>query len=132
MGVGRRRWRSAAACVVVLVLGAACGARVSDEQRLAAVGNGGSGSLSGSGAGSNDAGGGTDLVTGAGDDSAGGTATTVAGQSGPTTTAFSGDNGGATDVGVTGDTITVGNVATLSGPVPGLFQGAVIGTQAWV
>jgi len=46
------------------------------------------------------------------------------------TAAPAGGNGGATDIGVTADSITLGNVATLSGPVPGLFQGAVIGTQA--
>ena len=43
-----------------------------------------------------------------------------------------GDNGGATDIGVTGDAVRLGNVSTLSGPVPGLFRGAVIGTQAVV
>jgi ABC-type branched-subunit amino acid transport system substrate-binding protein len=43
-----------------------------------------------------------------------------------------GGNGGATDVGITGDTVVLGNVSTLSGPVPGLFQGAVIGAQAAV
>ncbi|MGB8651406.1 MAG: ABC transporter substrate-binding protein, partial [Mycobacteriales bacterium] len=42
-----------------------------------------------------------------------------------------GGNGGAVDVGVTATSITVGNVADMSGPVPGLFQGAVIGTQAY-
>lgn len=41
-------------------------------------------------------------------------------------------NGGATDVGVTASTLTVGTIADLSGPVPGLFQGAVAGTQAYV
>src|SRR5205085_2015025 len=102
-----------------------------DEQRLAAVGNGTrTGNASGSGSAAGSTGGG--LAPGAGDNG-GGAATTVAGASGggPTTTAFSGNNGGATDVGITADTITLGNVATLSGPVPGLFQGAVIGTQAW-
>ena len=51
---------------------------------------------------------------------------------GPTaTTAPKEGNGGATDVGVTPTEITVGNISTLSGPVPGLFQGAVLGTQAF-
>jgi ABC-type branched-subunit amino acid transport system substrate-binding protein len=43
-----------------------------------------------------------------------------------------GGNGGSTDVGVTGTQITLGTIATLSGPVPGLFQGAVLGTQAFI
>jgi ABC-type branched-subunit amino acid transport system substrate-binding protein len=131
--VGRRRsWRIVIVFVALVVL-AACGARVSDEQRAAAVGTGDAGGASGpvseNGSGTESG----DLAPGAGDTGDAGTATSVADDSGgPTTTAFSGDNGGATDVGITGDTITVGNVATLSGPVPGLFQGAVIGTQAWV
>lgn len=61
---------------------------------------------------------------------------TVAGKPGqkgasPTLAVASGDNGGATDAGVTGTSITVGNVSDLSGPVPGLFQGAVDGTEAY-
>ena len=43
----------------------------------------------------------------------------------------SGGNGGATDVGVTGTAIQIANVSDLSGPVPGLFQGAVVGTKAY-
>ena len=42
-----------------------------------------------------------------------------------------GGNGGATDVGVTATSVTFGNVSTLSGPVPGLFAGAVYGTRAY-
>lgn len=43
-----------------------------------------------------------------------------------------GGNGGATDVGVTDDQIVLGTVASLSGPIPGLFEGAVNGTNAYV
>lgn len=39
--------------------------------------------------------------------------------------------GGATDVGVSPTEIRVGWVGTLTGPQPGLFRGALIGTQAW-
>ena len=41
------------------------------------------------------------------------------------------DNGGATDVGVTGNSITVTNISIQSGPVPGLFIGALYGTDAY-
>lgn len=41
-----------------------------------------------------------------------------------------GGNGGATDVGVTEDSITLGLITTLTGPVPGLFRGAAVGAQA--
>ncbi|MHB8669144.1 MAG: ABC transporter substrate-binding protein [Acidimicrobiales bacterium] len=41
-------------------------------------------------------------------------------------------NGGSTDVGVSADSILLGNVSTLTGPVPGLFKGAVVGTQAFL
>lgn len=40
--------------------------------------------------------------------------------------------GGATDVGVTATEIRLGWVGTLTGPVPGIFRGALAGTQAWV
>lgn len=43
----------------------------------------------------------------------------------------SGGNGGATAVGVTATSIQVANVSDLSGPVPGLFQSAVVGTRAY-
>jgi ABC-type branched-subunit amino acid transport system substrate-binding protein len=52
---------------------------------------------------------------------------------GPTAgpSAVPGDNGGATDVGVTATSIQVGTVADLSGPQPGLFQGVVAGARAY-
>jgi branched-chain amino acid transport system substrate-binding protein len=43
----------------------------------------------------------------------------------------SGGNGGATAVGVTANSVTVGSVATISGPDPGLFKGAASGAQAY-
>src|SRR5207248_11803468 len=72
--------------------------------------------------------------TAAGSTSSGPSATGSSAAAGPAQTAAApaGGNGGATDIGVTADTYTLGNVATLSGPVPGIFQGAVIGTQAGV
>jgi ABC-type branched-subunit amino acid transport system substrate-binding protein len=42
-----------------------------------------------------------------------------------------GGNGGSTDVGVTANSITVGNASDLTGPVPGLFQGAPYGLDAY-
>ena len=49
----------------------------------------------------------------------------------PVATPPPGGNGGATDIGVTANSLTVANVSDLSGPVPGIFQGAVIGTRAY-
>lgn len=56
------------------------------------------------------------------------------GATGPASAALAappGGNGGATDVGVTATEIDLGNVATLGGPVPGLFAGALAGAQAY-
>ena len=63
-------------------------------------------------------------------------ATTLPGQSRAATVNVhampAGGNGGATDVGITASEIRLGNVSTLTGPVPGLFQGATVGAQAFV
>jgi ABC-type branched-subunit amino acid transport system substrate-binding protein len=134
--------------VISALLLTACGARLDDRTRreaangqLVQAGTGGSGGgttgASADGGTTGDLGGST---TGAGSATTGGTSGTAgtSGTSGSTGStgggapAPAGGNGGATDVGVTDNSILLGNVSDLSGPVPGLFQGAVIGTQAYL
>ena len=79
------------------------------------------------GSGTTTSGGGT---TGSGPATGGTSGTAVGGGAGAPAPA--GGNGGATDIGVTATSITVGNVASLSGPIPGLFEGAVNGTNAYI
>lgn len=43
-----------------------------------------------------------------------------------------GGNGGATDTGIAGDTITISNVSDISGAVPGLFEDAQLAAKAYV
>jgi ABC-type branched-subunit amino acid transport system substrate-binding protein len=136
------RWR--ALLLGVCLVSAACGARVPSALReraaRAALSSGGvngqagsstdaSGSVRGdlgaSGAAAGAVGsssGGTGGAAGAGGSSAGG----AVGQPAPP-----GGNGGATDVGVTPNSILLGNVSDVTGPVPGIFQGAVLATQAY-
>ncbi|MGQ0432170.1 MAG: ABC transporter substrate-binding protein [Microthrixaceae bacterium] len=136
--------RHAAVFVLICVLlAAACGGRVTSQQVLAEAaedGVAGSGGLrSGTGSGGLDGSdgftdggtleGGTTGGTGGSGTTSGGTGGT--GRNDPSKTAPAGGNGGATDVGVTKDRISFGNVSTLSGPVPGLFRGALVGAQAW-
>ena len=137
------------AVLALVCLAAACGARVTDEQRLAATngttaagtGTGATGVGAGTGTEAGPAGPGASEVGGdAGALPAGGEAGATAENQAPGAAAPApggapapqGDNGGATDVGVTADTISLGTVTTLSGPIPGLFQGAAIGSQAVV
>ncbi|MEO7429673.1 MAG: ABC transporter substrate-binding protein, partial [Acidimicrobiales bacterium] len=137
------RRHGAIGLLVCLVLAGACGGRVTREQvlaeasqdgvtqgaaasarRTAADGTGLAGPAD-AGAVAPDASGGSGA--GAAASGAGGTGGTAKAAS----TAPTGGNGGATDVGVTKDRIYLGNVSTLSGPVPGLFHGALVGAQAW-
>jgi ABC-type branched-subunit amino acid transport system substrate-binding protein len=142
----------ASALLVCAALAAACGGRVSRDQvaaeaaedgfaggQLAAGGGGagtgatgartGTGTRAGGGTGGGAGGAAAGAGGGGGGSAAGATATDGGG--GPATTLPPGGNGGATDVGVTEDRIVLGNVSTVSGPVPGLFRGALVGVQAW-
>ena len=144
----------AAALVVTAAAAAGCGVRASPGLIRAAAnaelgrsaGPGGAGAAAGAAAAVPGSGGGQ--VSGArtggapatGSSSAGG-APVVGGTGGAEGAAGSGavvgsgaavgDNGGATDTGVTATAITVANVSDLSGPVPGLFQDGVTGTEAY-
>lgn len=137
--------------VVGVLLLTACGSRLDDQTRAAAAagtlsqagpGGGGSGGTSGAAAVGTAGAAGTTGAVGSGGTTGGTTGTAgTAGTTGSTGTAGTtgaappapaGGNGGAVDVGVTGNSILLGNVSDLSGPVPGLFQGAVIGTQAYL
>jgi ABC-type branched-subunit amino acid transport system substrate-binding protein len=136
---GRRTYAGAA--LAVLLIATACGSRVSEEQaasELAADFGAAGGSAAGGGLGGVDGegggpaaggalGGGADGVTGAG----GSGSSNGAGGSGGSSRAGTRSVGGATDIGVTASEIRIGNVSTLTGPVPGLFRGALIGTQAF-
>jgi ABC-type branched-subunit amino acid transport system substrate-binding protein len=59
-------------------------------------------------------------------------AATTAGSGATTTPPTTGATSTADETtGLTATTINIGEIADVSGPVPGLFQGAVYGTQAW-
>lgn len=137
----------AVALLVCAALAAACGGRVSREQVAieaeedgfafgaggAAIGAGRSGGATGTRGGTA---GGAGAGGGAGGTGAGGTGGAGAGGEGGGGEAVAptqpeGGNGGATDIGVTETEIIIGNVSTLTGPVPGLFRGALVGVQAW-
>ena len=132
----------AAILLASALVAAGCGARLDKRQLADAAASGGrglgAGSSSESGANlaasEGQAGAGLAGSGGAGAGGAAGTAGGPAGRAGSgavSAKAPPGGNGGATDTGVTGDSITLGNVSLLTGPVPGLFQGAVRGTQAF-
>lgn len=131
----------------VALLASGCGARWSDEQRAqvigrnqgisatrAAAGTTGSGSTTaattpGAVAGTTDPGasgaGATGGAAGAGPATGGGEAAAATG--GPKPCAAPSDAPG-----VTNDTITVGNISTVTGPIPGLGATAVAATRAYV
>ena len=61
----------------------------------------------------------------------GGTPTTNPGSPGATIAPPAAITGSLSGPGITATTITIGQIATVSGPVPGLFQGAFDGLKAW-
>jgi ABC-type branched-subunit amino acid transport system substrate-binding protein len=147
------RTRSAWLLIIPALLLAACGSRLSDSQREAAIGAGGgrngtgtfsaagddSGDLGDTGTGTDGSGGGAgdSASTGGGGGGGGGGESTGGGGGGgggdnPAAEAPAGGNGGATDVGVTGNEITIANVSDISGPRPGLFKSSQQATQAFV
>ena len=135
------------------VLSTACGARLSDEQRQEALtqfGSGGGGVSQGEvvddtageelAAGDDAAVETTTETTGGTEGTAGSAGTEgtaagaggAAGASGDTRKAPPGGNGGATDKGITADTILINNVSDISGAVPGLFEDAQLAVKAYV
>jgi ABC-type branched-subunit amino acid transport system substrate-binding protein len=135
----RGRWIALIAALAVALLVAACGTELSDAERAQYLQGGGSSQSSSSGP---DASG--DLAAGTG----GGSAVVDGGSTGPAaagTGATAGTTGGttgatasgpaacaakSTEVGVTDDTITLGGVFQLSGPVTGFAEQFLTGVRA--
>lgn len=143
-GPGHAR-RLVAVVLLTSLITAACGARWTDEERTAVYarsqgsGAGPSSSTDGGTEASGDASGTT--LPGAAVDggSTGGTGGTSTGGTGGTTTGGTGGPGGprpcaaaSSAPGVTADTITLGTISTVSGPVPGLGEAAIAAVRSYV
>ena len=146
-----RRHKAWLVLALLAVIAAACGTKVSNEEAASelkadnggvAVAAAGTGSSAG-GTGSAASGGGADGVgTSSGASAAGSGASAAGGSAASGSPAAAGgaaaggnaatSKGGATDVGVTATEMDLGWVGTLTGPVPGIFRGAFVGTQAWI
>lgn len=136
-----RRLATAVALVAVAALTAGCGARLTDEQLASA--QAGAGGVAGGPQQEGAVGETTETTLAAGAPVEGEAApATPAEGSQPATQAPAGQQpaaaagtcakGGEGDVGVTAGEITIGNVSTISGPVPGLGQTAQNGVKAYV
>jgi ABC-type branched-subunit amino acid transport system substrate-binding protein len=134
-----------AGLAALLLLASACGSRLTGTQQSEARGASGSGSSNGApGTGSSGSGSGPgaagSLTSAGGGASGGGASGGSGGTAAPSASAPcgtngnqapAGGNGGATATGVTASTITVGNIASISGVAPGLTQSAQQATEAW-
>ncbi|HWD51859.1 MAG TPA: ABC transporter substrate-binding protein [Acidimicrobiales bacterium] len=141
------------ALLAVTLVCTACGARLSAAQLAAANASNSSGlGSNGSGTGSGTKGGTTTTTTAGAAGTAGSAGSAATAGSGGAGTAGSAGSGGSgagggggsaggpvcpngapgSGPGVTPSTITIGNVSTVTGPVPGLFTSARLGTQAFV
>ena len=132
-----RRLASTVVVALVLTFSAACGARLTEEQRQTGIASGG-------GLGADAAGGGELAGSGSGDPAdiggggpGGGSSDVAAGSGGgpsggPGSGVPEGGNGGATDTGVTANEITLAAIADVTGPQPGLFKSAHQAMQALV
>jgi ABC-type branched-subunit amino acid transport system substrate-binding protein len=142
--------RIVATLVALALVGSGCGARLTKAQLAAAHSNNAGGVAAGASgdATATDAGGGA--VSGGAQGSTGGAAGGATGgaaaTAGRAATAGGGGGGAAaagggavcpsgaasSDPGVSANSIALGNVSTLTGPVPGIFLGAAHGAQAFV
>ena len=134
-----RSTRLALVGLAMMLVASACGARLSGKELAEANGRGARAVSAGA---ASDLQGGSEQAAGAGGAGAagGGAGASGGGSQGKAATGGTqaaggasscGAAGGATDVGVTANSISLGNVSLLTGPVPGLFRGAVAGTQAF-
>lgn len=153
----QRRVLTIASVLLLSLLVAACGSRITPEQRAAVLGNsggqpgggvgaagapsgsaspgaGGAGSTVGaSGAGADGGGGGGSGGSGSGGSGGGSGGSGNSGNSGDGSLDVACEgSGGSTDTGVTGDSITIANISDISGPVPGLFEDAQLAVKAFV
>jgi branched-chain amino acid transport system substrate-binding protein len=122
---------------VMLVAAAACGARLSDDELLAARGRtgganaqaAGSSATTSSVAGGTTAGGGGTVAGGGGQQAGGGGGQQAGGGGGDAASCAA--EAGFSEVGVTDAKVTAGWVGTISGPVPGLSQTMQNGVKAY-
>ena len=141
-GQARRRSTAGVLLVALSLVGTACGSRLTGGALSVAEGSGHNGGAASTGTGTNGTGA-TNDTTPAGAPTGGGGSSTLTGSSGgsgPSTASGSGsgsaancntsNNGGATDVGVSGNQILVGNITSITGVAPGLTKSAQQATQA--